>query len=533
MSRKIKWLALGLSVALLVFTRFINLSWGLPYPFHPDERNIANAVQSLNCEMSVISYQLSDCFNPNFFAYGQFPIYLSYIFIFLSRLVTKISGAVRFEEAVMALRFISATASLSTVYFSHKILKQFIPNTRYLLLYTLPLVFSPALIQFAHFGTTESLLMLFFSLLIYLCLKLKDLKSSENIDSLYIWIGVVTGLAVATKVSSLLFAIIPFFAITSLHRKQANESKYQSFWQWFNELVFIGFVVGATAVIFSPHNLISWSDFIGSIEYESTVATGTSQVFYTRTFTESVPVLFQFQRIFPYALGLPVVAAFLISFFTLPNTWKYNLLRFSFLGFFIPWAFFYAKWTRFVAPVFPLMIVMAVLFVSRLPKRLGYAVCLALVIPGIMFLKVYTTQDVRFQASEWMMKNVPNNSYILQETANVVDLPVFDRTFNLEHRTFKNISFNFYELDSDKKLQAELKGHLKKADYIIVPTRRIFMNHPANRYPVLGRYYEELFSGKLGFEKVAEFGILDDEDAEETWTVFDHPVIRIYKRSKY
>lgn len=57
-------------------------------------------------------------------------------------------------------------------------------------------------------------------------------------------------------------------------------------------------------------------------------------------------------------------------------------------------------------------------------------------------------------------------------------------------------------------------------------------------------YYDDLFSGKLGFTQIAEFTsyprisiggktIIEfpDEDAEESFTVFDHPVIRIYKRN--
>jgi len=58
----------------------------------------------------------------------------------------------------------------------------------------------------------------------------------------------------------------------------------------------------------------------------------------------------------------------------------------------------------------------------------------------------------------------------------------------------------------------------------------------------LFRYYNLLYSGELGFEKVAEITsfpqlvigrwslVFPDEDVEETATVFDHPVIRIYKK---
>lgn len=535
MRQKIKWLALGGCVILLVYTRFVNLSWGLPYPFHPDERNMAAAVQQLQCPSLL---DIKSCFNPNFFAYGQLQLYLSYVLILISRIATRVVGAVQFEEAVLALRFISASASVAMALVLHKIFSQLVPSNTYKIPFTILLIFSPALIQFAHFGTTESVLMFLFTLIILLCLKLEEPKSWQSFDRIYVYIGVAVGLAIATKVSAIVFASIPFLAVTSLHLLRKDQSRYQSFWQWFNEIVFIGFVIGATTVIFSPHNLISWKEFIDSMEYESAVAVGSAQVFYTRTFTHSIPVLFQFQRIYAYALGLPVIVLFLISFFTAPFKWKHNILRFSFLVAFLPWAFIYAKWTRFIAPTFPLILIFSMLLIFKLPRRVGYLLCGICIIPGVVFMKVYLIPDVRFQASEWMSKNIPNNSYIIQETANVIDLPVYPISSKVQildstsspRPTFRNISFNFYELDNEKNLPNDLKRHLAKADYIIMPSRRIFMNHSAKKYPLLADYYKNLFSGKLGFTQVAEFKVLDDEAAEETWTVFDHPVVRIYKR---
>ena len=113
-----------------------------------------------------------------------------------------------------------------------------------------------------------------------------------------------------------------------------------------------------------------------------------------------------------------------------------------------------------------------------------------------------------------------------------------------QSNNYNVISFNFYDLDENHSLQIELKNHLAAADYIFVPSRRIFANHPKQEYPMLNQYYIDLFNGKLGFKKVAEFNsypkiclpftdkclTFPDEQAEETWTVFDHPVIRIYKR---
>jgi len=174
---------------------------------------------------------------------------------------------------------------------------------------------------------------------------------------------------------------------------------------------------------------------------------------------------------------------------------------------------------------------------------LVFALCtliFAMIVPGLAYLSIYQNPDVRFQASDWIYKNIPNNSYLLFETANVVDIPIPSPGQNPD-LSYQTVSFNFYDLDQSPELQSVLKNHLEEADYIFVPSRRIFANHPKEKYPVLNKYYEDLFSGKSGFEKVAEFKsfpkiknlIFPDEQAEETWTVFDHPVIRIYKKVKY
>jgi uncharacterized membrane protein (UPF0127 family) len=191
------------------------------------------------------------------------------------------------------------------------------------------------------------------------------------------------------------------------------------------------------------------------------------------------------------------------------------------------------------------------------------------VLPGFAHLSIYRTPDVRFQASKWVYENIPEDAYILSETANVVDIPIPTLNGKRQTSNIKNynyVSFNFYDLDEQTQLQYQLRNHLSQADYIFVPSRRIFTNHTCqnfqfsifnfqsinnkscqylqSKYPLLNKYYEDLFSGRLGFTQVAQFSsfpkiclfnvsclTFDDEAAEETWSVFDHPVIRIYKKN--
>ncbi len=516
-------------VLLLIFTRFVNVTWGLPYPFHPDERNMANAAQNLSCPNLV---DLKNCFNPRFFAYGQFPLYLGHALIGLMKFFNgNLGAAVSFEEAAIALRLISVFASIFTSFFGYRILQRvFFKDQKINPFIVLLFVFSPGLIQFAHFGTTESLLILFFTWLVYeSLLYLNNLITPRHFTFI---VSLVAGVAVATKVSSLIFLAIPLGAFIANLRKEAK--KLFKFTTLFL-LLFILF-----AAIFSPHNIISFNEAASTIRYESNVALGKVDVFYTRQFKDSIPVVFQFFKIFPYALGIPTLLFFLVGYFILPRNQNFNFLRYSFLIYFLPAAFVYAKWTRFMAPIFPLMILFSALTLYRLysKKLLFYLTLFVLLIPGIAFLSIYTNQDVRYKASDWIYQKIPAKSYILSETANVVDLPVGTVGINYNYTPF-----DFYDLEDNPKLQDQLQNHLQDVNYILIPSRRLFMNANPKYYPELTNYYQKLFSGDLGFKKVVEFSsyprielfgkiLLEfpDEQAEETFTVFDHPVIRVYKK---
>ena len=547
-------------IGILVYSRFINIGWGLPYPMHPDERNMVTAIQQLNCQSPIVGLNLptsmsgnwepvtswikiikpldiSNCFNPRFFAYGQFPLYFGYIVVFFLKFFDGDLGfPISFQEAAISLRIISAIASIINAIIIIKIIKVITKKESYLLslISYLLIIFSPFAIQFAHFGTTESLLMLFYSLIIYLSMLMLERRTIDAV----VWLALVSGLTVATKISSIIFIIVPLITILSSLRP----------WDRYKNIIKFGMLTIIFMVLFSPHNLINLKDFISSMNYESDVALGKYLVFYTRQFFNTQPILFQLEKVFPYTLGWSVFILGSLGFLGL--SWKdrkINLLRFAFLIYFIPSAVIYAKWSRFMAPIFPLMLIFSVLFLQNLIFKLNHkfwipafaGMTVLMVIPGVAYLSIYQKSDVRFQASKWIYKNIPNNSYILSETANVVDIPVESESYKV-HNVYKVISFNFYDIDESPILQQELADHLAKADYIFVPSRRIFANHPKQKYPVLNKYYEDLFSGKLGFEKVAEFESypeifqwkFPDEEAEETWIVFDHPVIRIYKKIK-
>jgi hypothetical protein len=536
---RLSHVAIFFAILLLFYTRFVNLGWGLPYPFHPDERNMADAIVNLKCSLS----QISNCLNPHFFAYGQFPLYLSSLFLSINHFFDVSPMPVTFVEAVMALRLLSAVAAVATIYVLYKTV-ELLQGKTHSVFTVLLFIFSPVLIQFAHFGTTESLLMLFFTLLTYL--GLLHVKREITLKHFIIFSGITIGLAIGTKVSAIPFIGIPFFAVALYDWKKWSLNDVRT-------MILIGIISVAFALISSPFNLIAFDEFRNSMTYETAIGTGALKVFYTQQFFKTIPLIFQSLHIFPYTLGVLVFALFLVSFLLLPRTKEHAFLRFAVLLAIVPSSFLYAKWTRFVAPAFPLMVLMAALYLNHMKIKniMRAAILLLAIIPGIAYLSVYTSEDVRTTASRWMYMNVPQHAKILTEGGNVVDVPIPDSrytTFPLQVR-----SFDFYNYDIPLPQDVE---------YNVVPSRRVYMNYTCEglssidlkqeercvelqkNYPLVNSYYRELFNGKrytkikefTSYPKLSLFGrtIIEfpDQEAEETWTVFDHPVIQLYQKNK-
>lgn len=590
-------------LGITILTRFYNLNWGSPYFFHPDERNMANAVTNM---------KFLDL-NPHFFAYGQFPLFLAYFSgVFFNLINSNLTiqqvnnstiFSVSFPQAIFLLRFYSALSQILLLLVIYKIARVIFPKnfshaTSYLLLTT---IFLPGLIQSAHFGTTESLLTLFLFLTVYFSLKIAD-NSAKCYD--YLFLILTLGFSLGTKLTALLFFPIPIFSLllkflnlNNVTIQQFNNrfhlflQRIPAFLKLTTLIIFIIFSSLTISFFVSPYNLWEYKNTVSTLNYETSVANGQSQVFYTRQFINTKPFIFQFQKIFPYTLG-PVLTVLGIAGFLLMTielvfrvyqrfvqhqsvkSFKINtfsILIFSFLIYFIPNSLLFSKWTRFMTPIFPFFPIFSAYFIvvilnlftplwwwfqnlfvipasteRRQSAKAGiyfyilhstfYILLFLLISPGlIFFFQVYCHEDIRLSASRFIYQNITSNSHVLSETGNVIDIPV-SLPNNLTIQQFNNpISFDFYHLDENPALLDQLITELAKSDYIFVPSRRIFANYMRlkEKFPLTARYYDLLFSGKLGFAKIIEFSRLNDEQAEETWSVFDHPVIRVYKKINF
>ncbi len=248
---------------------------------------------------------------------------------------------------------------------------------------------------------------------------------------------------------------------------------------------------------------------------------------------------------------------------------------------------------RYFHPIYPFLAIISGYFVyqvfnkvqSKFKARifLFFVLCFLffVLIYPFSFISIYTRPHSRVIASQWIYENIPKNSVIASEYWDD-GLPL---TLSSEKRSdlYRYVQLPIYDPDAQEKWK-KIDETLSAVDYIILSSNRLWgsITKTEERYPIGHKYYTLLFDGSLGFEKVAEINslpslplplgkrclyllppqeqtlglysekkgfirfdscdiyqqvrysgiVIRDENAEETFTVYDHPKILIFKKIK-
>lgn len=527
----LKILFIFLIFYFLIFT-FYDLNWGAPFYFHPDERNIASAITQLNFTSNL---------NPHFFAYGQLPIYLVYfIGVLLSIFSFHFNLNVPFEQAIVIGRIISAFLTVALVFLIYKttfVLK----NKQAAILAFIFSATSVAFLQYSHFSTFEIWLSFVYLLIAFLCLQF--FKTKKIIY--FVIAAIFFGISAALKLSSAAFMLVPLFVIViDSFAKGKMKDKILQFTKL--SLIFVFFST-LSYLISSPFNLLDPNSFISSMKYESAVATGTLPVFYTGSFYNSIPILFQFTKVLPFLVNPVIIIIFIpsliyMSYISIKKR-NYTLAIFviSFLVLFLSESFLFAKWTRYIVPCIAFIYILTAISIDDFVNKKTFNLLLIFfAITGLIFsfsfLKtVRLTQDSRLAALAYAQKNIPPSSKILSE---VYDLGIVPFNSNYSNITL----FNFYDLDNGTAQEQLLPQLLKTSEYIVLPSPRIYesrISHPG-KFPQGAKFYSNLFSQKNGFIKVyqtpcdifCKITYMGDPvfNVEPTINVFDRPEVYIFKK---
>ncbi len=558
--------------------RFYGLNWDQGFHLHPDERAIVMFTTSLHLPTSIAEFFSSESsWNPHFFAYGSFPLYLlkivSSIFGIFDPRLTEYSYINLLGRVISA--FVD-TATVLLVYFFGK--KLFSKHVGILAAFFYAISVFP--IQAAHFYAVDALLTFFIMLNLFSLLRFYQNPTIKNA----LFTGMIFGFALATKISATVLlasigtALFIDFVLIFLKNPHRPHVWFPHLPKLARRLMVEGLIIIIitiiTFIILEPYAIIDFRTFWEHNLLQSQMTHNAFIFPYTLQYVGKIPYFYELKNVFLFGLG-PVIA--LLSFLgTLYLTFKTmkqsNNGTIIILVFF--WIYFFTAgrfavgWMRYMLPLYPFFCLFAAMLFFQFFRRFSPSwrklftinYLLLTIMWPIAFMNIHTKSNTRVTASEWINKNIPPGKTLAIEHWDD-GLPLFGQ------QRYKMVTLPLYDPDTYAKWQT-INQQLATTDYIILASNRLYVplmkltdckKLPVGRcYMQTAEYYKRLFSGQnvilstfdklsvnsaknpIRFQKVAEFTVsptiplltipIDDQPADESFTVYDHPKVIIFKR---
>lgn len=578
-------------IALLVIVlfgawlRFSGANWDEGTRVHPDERYIASVANVVHWPGAPWKYfETSSSLSPyntnegTAYSYGTLPM-------FGTKLVANAIGRGDYDHLYLVGRWLSALAETATIVLVFLIALTLLAEagarraTWGALLAAALYAVTTASVQAAHFFTTDTWLDFFGTLTIYLallCVRAARRSGSAGYWPVLVVMGVSLGLTAACKVSGLFAALPVAIALVGrlLLRRSAGESR--TVWRFYEELlvVFLAAYVGFRLA--SPYSFAhsNWLDprlgsaYRAALETQRDILDGRAVFAPTIQWLLSPRVWDPFKNLMIWQLGVPFGIAALAGVALLgiglvrssrsllrrrPEgvvgaravdlvAFTTHLMLLSFvLVVFLYMSTRFQHMGRYLLPIMPFAAVAAgygavVAFGGR--ARLLAAVAAALVLStgayAVAFHNIYSAPNTLVAATDWISETVAPGSTIGSEHWDN-SLPIGGAA-----QPYELVTVPVFEPDDQTKLR-KLYDALSRSDYYALSSPRAWntIGRLPDRFPLMVRFYRDLFAARLGFERAASFkseprllGVhLDDSSAEEAFWVYDHPPVMIFRRT--
>jgi hypothetical protein len=225
------------------------------------------------------------------------------------------------------------------------------------------------------------------------------------------------------------------------------------------------------------------------------------------------------------------------------------------------------KFLRYMLPLTPVLCLLAADFLLRLGRSLSglwrhrgrvstrirtllvvtplTLVVLSSLLWSLAYTRVWAQVHPWVAASLWFYANAPQGStYTWEAWGDPLpsDLPARD-LYRADYGFLgRDVWMHIYEDMSPADKLDHIASALQQADYVVLSTPRIYLSvaRAPWRYPVAIRYYELLFTGRLGFELAAKFAAspglgpieINDLSADQSFYDYDHPLVLIFHKTR-
>lgn len=547
-------------VLVALGTRLGGINWDQGCHLHPDERFLSMVGDALTLPSSLGEYLDSgrspmNPYNKGFdlFVYGTLPLSITKALAVL----LDVDG---YDRMYLLGRGLSALADVSTllllVWFCVLLRRRFALHEELPLFAALFYAVAVLPIQAAHFFTVDSFLT-FFMFGAFVC----AFRASCAPSLLFtVLAGLLGGCALATKLPALFLFPLLAFLLALPHLKTRSPVALGG------HLVLFALAAGGTLRIGDPHmfapgtfSLTPAPLFVENIR--TLRHWSRPDVWFPPAFQwiGRAPVFFSLENLLRWGLGIPYGLLMLLGgTLALRSAWqdlRQGTLRWELLatgawvlGFFLFQSVQFSKTMRYVLPLYPFFAAFAagglLKLAAEIPSTwrrgaLGIAL-LAVVLWPAAFLGIYTREHSRVAASRWIYENIAPGSVLTAEYwDDALPLPLGDKNPGL----YTIQQMTVFDEESPAK-EERMNAVLASADWIVLSSNRGYgsLLRLPERFPRTGQYYRDLFAGRLGFRQEAVFtsfpridlGIFTwefpDEDAEEVFSVYDHPKVLLFRR---
>lgn len=560
-------LLLAFIITLGFSFRFYGINFDQTCCQHPDERAIVMFALPIHFPANFSEFLSPESpLNPHFFAYGNLPLYLLKGSAVLASAINP--HLIEYSKINLVGRSISIFADLITIILIFLIGKTLFNNRTGLasaFIYSI----SVLPIQYSHFYTSDILLTMLITFTLWRVIKLYKNPGIKN----SIFVGISFGLALATKISSIPIIIsigaVLLLDFIFIFAQTPNKPKH-----WLPHIPHVlkklatdgAAIIVSTIIIFviaQPYTIIDFSEFLKQNIAQSAMTHNAYTFPYTLQYVGKIPYLYELKNLFLWGVG-PTIFIFLFAGLVLlfkglktraqdKKSETIIILSFFFLYFALIGQFAIG-FMRYMLPIYPILSIFAGTALIWLFEKiwtynrnlkffLEAIIVILLLIWPLSFMSVYLKPNTRLEATGWINKNIPNGSTISVEHWD-------DRLPLYTSNNYNFVEMTLYEQPDDEIKWKLLNERIKDSDYIILASNRLYK--PIQKlgecgkykvcYPKTKDYYERLFSGKLGFIKVAEFSSyptvpfinikINDEAADESFSVYDHPKVIIFKKKK-
>ncbi len=521
-------LLLGLLLLFALGVRVYRPDWDEGHFFHPDERAIAYSIGQL----SFHPLQL----NPNFFAYGSFPFYVTKAVSSLlgnfNRWYAGYDGVIFTGRVISA--FWGAGAVLLLVLLGARLYGWGIG-----LLSGLFLAMSVLHVQNSHFATND--IPLTFLVLLALYFMVRVVQTGRPRD--YALGGLCIGLAAATKFSALPILLPLGIAVLARARTEHRLGRPLAWGVAAVVCVAIGFAIG------QPYAILDYRQYTSDILEQSRMVRNAGLFPYTNQYIGVTKYVYDLRELVLWGMGplLGIAAVWGTALRTGRALRRLDAAEIVLLAWVIPFFLvtgsFDVKFPRYLLPIYPFLALWAAAWLGGWARssRLGRAV-LGTVLVGtcaylLAFMSIYTRPFSVVTGSQWVYSHIPSGSKILTQD--------WDEGFPFHlpgqpPERYRLVPLSYYEPDTPAKI-SNIANQLASGDYIIFQTKRLYgaITRAPQKFPLTNRYFYELFAGDLGYTLLKDidsppqlFGIrLPSELADESFSVYDHPKILIFQNT--